>query len=358
MSDTEISALFAIWSVTGLLAEVPSGALSDRFPRRLVLAFGSVLQAAGYVCWIVLPGFAGFAVGFVLWGIGTSLFSGTVEALLYEGLSEAGAPGAYAAVRGRVVAAEHLTQLPSALAAAVLFAAGGYAVVGWVSVGTCLAAGALALTLPDPPRAGPPGAQGEADEPELGYLATLRVGLAEAAGHPVLRGTLLAVALVTGVDALEEYFPLIVGRDGGVTTAAVPVLLLVVALAGAGGAALGGPGSRARPGVLAGLLVLAALALGFAGGAGPGGTAVLAALAVFYGLQQCVLVVVDTRLQERVTGRARATVTSVSALGAEVVALAVFAAWALGGTLWVAAGTVLIALVLPWALRGRRGGGT
>jgi MFS family permease len=241
--DTEISALFAVRSVTGLLAEVPSGALSDRFPRRHVLGLGGVLQASGDAVRLALPGFAGFVAGLVLWGIGTSLFSGTVEALVFEGLSEAGVPELYPTVRGRITAAGHLTQLPSAAAATV----------------------------------GP------------GYLATLRVGVAEAAGHPLLRGAPLAVALVNGMDALEEYFPLTVGQGlGGAAIAAVRLLLLVV---------------------------------------------------------------VDSRLQERVSGRARATVTSVAALGAEVVALAVFAAWALGGSRWIAVGTVAIAVLVLRVLR-------
>jgi hypothetical protein len=342
-----------------------------------VLVLGGVLQAGGYTVWLALPGFAGFAAGFVLWGIGTSMFSGTVEALVFEGLSEAGVPELYPTVRGRVTAAGHLTQLPSAAAATLLFAYGGYTAAGWVSVGTCLAAAALALTFPDPPRAAPPpdeDAGPAADEqpggvagrpaaavPEAvgpGYLATLRVGLAEAAGHPLLRSALLAVAMVNGVDALEEYFPLIVGRGadgtGDVATAAVPLLLIVVALAGAGGAALGGRASHLGPLALAGLFGFSGLALAFAGA---GGAAGLVALGVFYGMQQCVLVVVDSRLQERVTGRARATVTSVSALGTEVVALAVFAAWALGsstspgGATWIAVGTAAIAGLLPRVLR-------
>jgi fatty acid desaturase len=78
-------------------------------------------------------------------------------------------------------------------------------------------------------------------------------------------------------------------------------------------------------------------------GQGLGGAAIAAV--------RLLLVVVDSRLQERVSGRARATVTSVAALGAEVVALAVFAAWALGGSPWIAVGTVAIAVLVPRVLR-------
>jgi hypothetical protein len=62
----------------------------------------------------------------------------------------------------------------------------------------------------------------------------------------------------------------------------------------------------------------------------------LGAVAVGYGLHLAVLVVAEARLQERIRGRYRATLTSVAALGVELTALLVYAAWALRGTLGVA----------------------
>ena len=46
------------------------------------------------------------------------------------------------------------------------------------------------------------------------------------------------------------------------------------------------------------------------------------------------LVVVETRVQDAVTGTARATVTSVAGFGSEAVAIAVLAASALGSCGW------------------------
>ncbi|WP_312858339.1 MFS transporter, partial [Pseudonocardia pini] len=227
MSAAEIAALLAIWSVTGLVAEVPSGALSDRFSRRRVLAAGGLLQAAAYAVWLLAPSFAGFAVGFVLWGIGTSLYSGTVEALAYEGLAAVGAQDRYATLRGHVTAAGHAGQIPAAFAATALVATGGYPLVGWVSVGICLAGALLTWTFPDPPRTADP----DGEDEDLGYFATLRSGLGEAVGSRVVRGALVAAALVAGIDALEEFYPLIVGESAEVTLAAVPVVLLVVTVA-------------------------------------------------------------------------------------------------------------------------------
>jgi hypothetical protein len=91
LSSTEISALFVLWSTVSIVAEVPCGALADRFSRRGALVAAGVLQAGGYVLWVVLPGFPGFAAGFALWCLGGASVSGTIEALLYDGLATAGA---------------------------------------------------------------------------------------------------------------------------------------------------------------------------------------------------------------------------------------------------------------------------
>jgi len=345
LSAAQISALFAIWSGVAILAEVPSGALADRFGRRNALVAAGVLQASGYVVWTLAPGFTGFAVGFVLWGLGGALVSGAQEALLHDGLAAVGAEAEYARVNGWVTSATLLADLPAAAAATVLFAAGGYEAVGWVSVGVCLAAAAVASTLPEPPS--------DSDDDELGYLATLRTGIVEAAARPGVRAALVAAALVGGFDALEEYLPLV--TEGlGVPTTLVPLAMLPIGLAGAVGAALGGRADRLRPVALGLVLGAATLLLGAAGvTTGPVG---IAALALFYGAYRAVLVVVDARLQKRIESRSRATVTSVAGLGVEISTFAVYAAWALGEVTAIAVLGLLIAAALPRLLRAVGGG--
>ncbi|MFD2399270.1 MFS transporter [Prauserella oleivorans] len=201
LSDAEISALFALWSVVGVVGEVPTGALADRFSRRSSLAVGGVLQAAGYLLWTTLPGFSAFAAGFVLWGIGGTLVSGAVEAWLYDTLAAADAESSFARLYGQVNACELIAQVPSALAATLLLPLGGFDLVGWASVATCLGAALLAARLPEPPRHG-------ADEPGdgLGYLATLKAGVTEAVTTPGVRGAVVVVALLASLDGIEEYF--------------------------------------------------------------------------------------------------------------------------------------------------------
>ena len=337
-----------IWSGVGIVAEVPMGALADRFSRRYALVAAGVAQAAGYTLWIALPGFPGFAGGFVLWGLGGALASGALEALVYDGLTAAGAQARYPTVLSWLRSAELLSQLPTALAATLLFAAGGYVLVGWVSVGSCLCAAALATRLPEAPRAD--SADSPDDDTELGYLATLRAGIAEAVARPAVRGIVLAVALLGGIDAFEEYFALLANK-WGVPVLAVPFALLVIPVAGAAGAAIGGRhgGSAALLGaaLAAGAAVLVATGLLHR----PVG---LVGLAVFYGLYRLVLLVADARLQDRITGPARATVTSVAELGTEFVCLAVYAAWALDQVVGIAVLVLFTAAALPYALRHPR----
>jgi predicted MFS family arabinose efflux permease len=339
LSDAQISGLFALWSVTSFLTEVPSGALADRWSRRGVVVLAGVLQAGAFAVWTAVPEFPAFAAGFVLWGLSGALVSGASEALVYDGLAAVGAAGSYARVNGWMTGAELLVQVPTALAASALFALGGYALVGWASVGACLAAATLALRFPEAPRTA------SDDEDDDGTLAE---GLGEALRRPALRWAVVAAALVGGLDGVEEYFPVLAG-DWGVPTSAVPVAVLVISLAGAAGATLGGRAERLPSRALPGLLVAAAACLGAAAlWARP---AALAVTAVFYGLYLAVLVAAEARLQARITGPHRATITSVAGLGIEVASLLVFAAWAIGGAGAVA---LLFLAVVPVVGAGLR----
>jgi hypothetical protein len=307
------------------------------------------------VLWIVAPGFGGFAAGFALWAIGGALASGALEALLYDGLAAVAAEEHYAAVHGRVSAMGLICQLPAAAAATVLLGAGGYHLVGWVSVGCCVAAAGVGGHLPEVRSAATPDDAGDVDvdgDGDVGtgpgWLAVLRAGMVEAARRPGVRAAVVAVAVLSGFDGLEEYFPLL-ARQWGVATRAVPLAMVAVPLAGAAGAALGGVVGQLRPRTLGALVGGAATV--FAGAALVHRPAGVAGIALAYGTYRAVLVVTDARLQRRIEGPARATVTSVAAFGTEVSAMAVIAVWSLGRPAVVVVLAMAVATALPWLLR-------
>lgn len=318
LSASQISALLVVWSLTTFGLEIPSGALADRVSRRHLLAVAALVRTAGFAVWLLWPTFAGFAAGFVLWGAGSALSSGTWEALIYDELVALGAAAEYPKLIGRAEAASAVGIIVATALAAPLVGLGGYEAAGWVSVAIGILASALPLTLPATRRAA---AVEEGEDAPDGYLATLRAGLVEAGRHGPVRRAIVIVAVLTGVTAIDEYLPLLTeGMD--LPDAAVPLALLLPAVAVAIGAELSGRAtdlsSRRTAALVAGGAVLVA------GGALLAHPAGLAILGVGYATMTCCALVASARLQEVITGP-RATVTSVSGFGTEVIALAVFA---------------------------------
>nr|WP_164716200.1 MFS transporter [Streptomyces sp. WAC 06738] len=377
LSLWQVSSLFVIWSLTSLLLEVPSGAWADAFSRRLLLCAGPLLSGAGFALWILAPSYWAFAAGFVLWGAKGAFASGALEALLYEESVRAGAAETYARTLGRGRAAGTVGVMASMAAAAPVFAAGGYAAVGAASVASCLLGAAVATRFPEhraaaadaetvraDADAGTGPGPDDSDDPEPGWVGTLRAGFAELRAQPSVRGALLLVPAVVAVwGSLDEYTPYLV-REAGVADPAVPLyLMLIWAGAAAGGLLAGRVEERGRAagtpaGVLAALLAGSAVALAAGGLLG---TAVgIALVGVAFGGFQVATVLAEARLQERITGPARATLTSLAGVGTDLGTIAVYGAYGLLGSaagLGHGAAFAVCALpylvVAPLLLRGR-----
>ncbi|MEU9915579.1 MFS transporter [Streptomyces sp. NPDC051001] len=337
MSLWQISSLFALWSVTAVVLEVPSGALADAVSRRLLLWTGPLFNAAGFALWVIVPAYWAFALGFVLWGIGGALCSGSFVALAYDELDRFGAADRYARVMGRVRAARLAATMAAIGLAGPVFALGGYPLVGAGSVLACLLAAAVAARLPE-----------HRTRPETGgegWWTTLRTGLAVVREDRSVRGALLLVPAVAAVwGALDEYTPLL-ARDTGVAETTVPYLILLVWTLVTAASLLTGPAERL--GTTGTAWLLAGSALAMAGGAASGSPAGIALVGLAFGGFQLAEVLADVRLQHRIDESRRATLTSVASLGTELVTVATFGAYALLGTT-AAHGTVFAVLAVPY----------
>src|SRR3954454_3768211 len=153
VSASHISLLLILWSATSFVFEVPSGAWADSFDRRHLLVVSAFVYGAGFATWMTWQTFPGFAVGFVLWGLSSSLMSGTFESLVYDELVERGAADRYPGLIGWAHSTALVANLAATLLAAPLLALGGYPLVGWASVAICGVQAALAATLPVSERA-------------------------------------------------------------------------------------------------------------------------------------------------------------------------------------------------------------
>ncbi|PPS76562.1 MULTISPECIES: MFS transporter [Streptomyces] len=337
MSLWQISSLFALWSITSVVLEVPSGAWADAMSRRRLLWIGPLLTAAGFALWVAVPSYGAFAAGFVLWGAGGALGSGALEALVYDELDRLGAADRYAWVMGRARAARLLGTVASTGLAGPVLARGGYPAVGAASVLACVLAAVTATRFPE--HRVRPESTGDS------WARTLRTGLADARGNRAVRGALLLVPAVAAVwGALDEYTPLLV-RDLGVAEATVPYLIMLIWAGVTLGSLLTGPAERLGTTGLAVLLAGAALALAVGALARSLAGVVLVSLA-FAGFQLAE-VLADVRLQHRIGDSRRATLTSVASLGTELATVATFGVYALLGT-DMAHSTVFAVLAIPY----------
>ncbi|MFI5538538.1 MFS transporter [Nocardia sp. NPDC051900] len=385
MSTGQISLLFAIWSMTSFLLEVPSGAWADTVSRRGLLVLSGVLLTAGFALWTAAPSFTGFAAGFVLWGTSGALASGTFEALLYDDLAARGASSTYPRILGYTRAGAETAVVIAIVAATPLYLIGGYALVGWASVALAAVHTLVALSLPTAPKAVSAANVDDLEEDESAsfaspsvvagetggsagsnadvrgsvsviegydetrddqadvtrrsgtfarYLTMLNAGVGEALRVRMVRYGVLLEALLFGITAFDEYFALL-AEEAGVSTAVVPLLVGLTVLGSLTGSVLAGrtEGMSGRTmsiavGVAGVLFLVGALIAGLATGR-PDAVYLLttlgfASIGISYGIVYNAGIVAAARLQDAIEGPARATVTSVSGLLGEVIALAVF----------------------------------
>nr|WP_281496816.1 MFS transporter [Ornithinimicrobium sp. F0845] len=316
LTTSQIGTLLAAWSVSAFLLEVPSGAWADLIDRRLLLIASGLVYVVAFATWLLWPSYWGFLAGFVLWSLSEALRSGTYEAYLFDELTAAGRADRYGPVKAR---AESLTVIVMAAAIGVagpLHSLGGYPLVGWVSVGVALLHTLLAVALP---RVTPVADIEETPDPEpasIGaWATTVRAGVREAARSGAIRKVLMAYGTVVALVGLDEFFSLIL-VEGGTSVGLIAWILAGVTLLEAAATWAGAAVAR-----LAGIPHAAIVAGGgllLAVGAWLTGPWSYLAIAVGYALATASYVSGDIRLQHTIAGTARATITSVAGVVAEV----------------------------------------
>jgi MFS family permease len=318
LSVWQISSLFVIWSVSSLVLEVPSGSWADATSRRRLLVIGPLLTAVAFALWVAAPGFWVFALGFLLWGLKSALTSGALEALVYEELQRVDATDRYATTMGRGQVAGVLAAMCSGVVAAPVIAAGGFLAVGAASVASTLAASLVAMLFPEH--------RIRTDDPGRGWVDALAAGIREARRSRAVLAAVILVAVVASVwGALDEYTPLLI-ESGGVSATAVALLMVVIWAGASAGGLLAGRAARLSSASLAVLIFCGAVMM--AAGALSRHPIGVVALGAAFGVFQLVTVVADTRLQEAISGPARATVTSLAGMSTDVATLAIYGSYA------------------------------
>jgi MFS family permease len=344
----QISWLFVIWSITALAADVPTGVLADRYSRRKLLAFGQLIRAAGFGCWLLAPSFWGYAAGFALWGIGSAFDSGTFEALVFDELKQIGRERDYVRIKGRAQSFGLVGDLLATSGAAVAIV-WGYPFVLAMSVGAVLLAGLVAWSIPEAPRAEATG--------DAGYFGELWAGTREAFSTPALLNVILLGGFITAMfGSLEEYTP-IYFQTVGFTLQLIPLGVAALVLAAVGASVVAHRLEHLRTSMfVVGLGISGACLIGAGRLAGVGGAALLGG---FFFLTKLLETIYDGKLQHSISSRRRATVTSVSGFAAELMSIGTYIVFGYiartGGTLvaleWFGLAVMVVAVGYSFAQR-------
>jgi MFS family permease len=315
VTGLELSVLFAIWSLSALLFEIPSGVIGDLVNRKRYVAIGSLVRAAGYLMWLVYPEVPGFALGFLLWSLGSAIHSGTMQSLLHDVLADQGRPEAFARIFGRGKAMESVGVLV-AMTIGGFLAAEGYSEVLLLSALAPVLGAVLVLGyVSEPPRSHP--VEDEA------FTTTLGLALKTLLGNRVLLMIAAMLILLMGASGVvDEYLGPLFDAPGELSLGMIGVLYGGVLGARALGAALA---HRLRDFSLrwiAGLSVLAHILLFWA----MQGNLLwlVVGCAVYFAAMGIVEVLLETHLQQQIEVHARATITSVAGAGLEIWGIALF----------------------------------
>jgi len=120
MSLLEIGLLEGIFHVTGMLFEVPSGAVADLFGRKKTVVAGRVLLTISCVIMLLSTSFWGFALGFIVQALSYNLNSGSEEALVYDSLKLCGREEEYLKINGRLNVLMEVSQAIATVAGGIL----------------------------------------------------------------------------------------------------------------------------------------------------------------------------------------------------------------------------------------------
>jgi MFS family permease len=120
LSMKDIMILQAVYSISIVALEIPSGYLADVIGRRKTLVIGAMFGTIGFTIYSFSFGFLGFLIAEVILGIGQSCISGADSAMLYDSLLEKGQEKKYTRFEGRVTSLGNVAEAAAGILGGVL----------------------------------------------------------------------------------------------------------------------------------------------------------------------------------------------------------------------------------------------
>ncbi len=188
-SLTQITILDALFWGTAVLAEVPTGAVADRYGRKTSLALGAGCTAIAVLVFGLATSYWILLLSYFAWALGIAFFSGAEHALIFESLKAIERENEFQRTAGRLMAIMSFAALAGGLLGAPIAAATNLSVPVLLSAAIIAPAVLVALSMREPEL--PEG------EVRLAYGSLLRESFRTATRLPSVRYMLLLSAMIT-----------------------------------------------------------------------------------------------------------------------------------------------------------------
>ena len=191
LSLTQLTALDAPFWILLIVLEVPTGAIADRWGRKVSLSYGAFANAIAVVVFGLATNFGVLLVSYMVWAAAFTLYSGADSAFVYDSLRAIGRERDYPKLWGRARAIQAIGAILGLLIGSLVahytslwipvVASGGLMGVAWF----------VSFSFKEPPRF-EEGAQ-------QSYLGVVKEAFGVAFGKPSVRFMMLLTAGVMGV---------------------------------------------------------------------------------------------------------------------------------------------------------------
>ena len=306
----QVAAMEAVFQGVIVLAEMPTGAVADRWGRKTSMLLGCIGAPIGIVVFGLADSFGLLLLSYAIWAFSFTLFSGADSAFVYDSLASVKREGEFSRVMGKARAFAMGAAMVGALLGAPLAALTDLTTPIFVGAAMAVLAAMVVVTFHEPDR--------HEDHEELKYFQIIRDALRYAKGHAQVR-TMMVLHAVLAIGALSAFImiqPYL--SDHGLPTAQFGIF--VVATHGA--AALGSliahrVSSRLGEGGAFGLLTCA-IGGGFLLLAGVDSLAVFPAFGLIYFANSAFVPLSNGYVSRHSPQHLRATLISVSSMGASL----------------------------------------
>jgi len=214
-STQQVLLLLASWSLAVIVSEIPTGMIADSFDRKKILITSKIFKLLCFIVWLLFSNWWGIITGFIFWGVGTALESGTMQAYIHSLLEKENKGRDFQKIYGRTSSASFLGLFLAATLSSFLVDY-GYNTLIIFGLGSLLISVIALLFLPK-------------DKPELEKeTSSWTWNRLRAAISP--EGMLVALAI--GINAggikgsLEELYPLLLDEKW------IPLTLIGLVIAG------------------------------------------------------------------------------------------------------------------------------